>query len=152
MFRGVHNINMDAKGRMAMPTRLREPLHAHCEGKIVVTIDNRSTCLVLFPLPEWESLAAEIQALPSIKPTVRRFQRLILGYASDLELDGNGRILLPQSLREHARLEKKVKLVGLGNKLELWSEDLWMGECDLALQDALAEDDIPDELMSLTTF
>jgi MraZ protein len=143
---------MDAKGRMAMPTRLREPLHAQCEGKIVVTIDNRSSCLVMFPLPEWEVLAAEIQALPSIKPAVRRFQRLILGYATDLELDGNGRILLPPSLREHARLEKKVKLVGLGNKLELWSEELWMGECDLALKDALSEEDIPDELMSLTTF
>ena len=150
MFRVVQHINMDAKGRLAMPARQREPLHACCEGKMVATIDTRSTCLVIYPLPEWERIEQDIQALPALKPAVKRFQRLMLGYASDMELDGNGRVLLPQSLREYARLEKKLVLVGLGNKLELWSEDLWLGEREQALHDSVSADELPDELMTLT--
>ena len=150
MFRGVQHINMDAKGRLAMPARQREPLLARCDGRIVVTIDTQSTCLAIYPYPEWERIAKEIQALPDLRPAVKRFKRLKLGYASDLELDGNGRILLPQPLREYAQLEKKLMLAGLGNKLELWSENLWMGECDQALQDSLAGEELPQELLSLT--
>jgi len=150
VFRGVQHINMDAKGRLAMPARQREPLHDQCAGQIVATIDTRSTCLVIYPLPEWERIEQEIQSLPALKPAIKRFQRLMLGYASDLELDGNGRVLLPQSLREYAKLEKKVVLVGLGNKLELWSEDLWLGERDQALADSVSEGELPDELLSLT--
>ncbi len=149
MFRGVQHINMDAKGRLAMPARQREPLVALCEGRVVATIDTRSACLVIYPLPEWERIEGDLQALPNLNPAVKRFQRLVLGYATDLELDGNGRVLLPQSLREYARLEKKLVLVGLGNKLELWSEDLWLGERDRALEDSASADELPDELMSL---
>jgi MraZ protein len=149
VFRGVQNINMDAKGRLAVPARQREPLQARSEGRIVVTIDTRASCLVIYPLPEWERIEQDIQGLPALNPAVKRFQRLVLGYASDLELDGNGRMLLPQPLRDYARLEKKLVLVGQGNKLELWSETLWAAECDQALQESGAEDDLPDELMSL---
>ena len=81
---------------------------------------------------------------------MKRFQRLILGYATDLELDGNGRMLLPQPLREYARLDKKLVLVGQGNKLELWSESLWLSEREQALQDSGPAADLPEELMSLT--
>lgn len=150
MFHGVQSINMDAKGRMAMPTRLREPLQEHSDGRIVVTIDTQSTCLVIYPRPEWELIAAKIEALPDLQPVTRRFKRLKLGYASDIELDGSGRALLPAPLREYARLEKKLMLAGLGNKLELWSEDLWQGECDQALKDSLAGEELPEELLSLT--
>ena len=149
MFRGVQHINMDAKGRMAIPSRQRESLLAQCEGRVVITIDTQSNCLAVYPLPEWERIEADVQALPALNPGVKRFQRLVLGYASDLELDGNGRILLPQPLRDYARLEKKVVLVGQGNKFELWSEDLWLAEREAALA-AEAEGDIPTELMSLT--
>lgn len=152
MFQGVNNINMDAKGRMAMPTRLREPLQAHCQGQLVVTVDNYAPCLVIFPLPEWKIAAAEIQAMPSIKPEIRRFKRLVLGFASDLQLDGNGRILLPQPLREHAKLEKKLKLVGLGHKLELWSEELLQSEYEQAVEDAHSGDAIPEEMNGLTAY
>lgn len=150
MFRGVQHINMDAKGRLAMPARQREPLLARCEGKIVATIDTRSACIAMYPLPEWERIEQDLQALPALKPEVKRFQRLVLGYATDLELDGNGRVLLPQSLREYAQLDKKLVLVGLGNKLELWSEDLWLGERDQALKDSAAAEELPDELLQLT--
>ena len=148
MFRGVHNINMDTKGRLAVPARQRESLLAQCEGRVVITIDTQSPCLAVYPLQEWERIEAEVQSLPALNPAVKRFQRLLLGYASDLELDGNGRILLPQSLREYARLEKKLVLVGQGNKLELWSESLWLAECQAALA-VEAEGEIPAELISL---
>ncbi|MEH6568830.1 MAG: division/cell wall cluster transcriptional repressor MraZ [Halioglobus sp.] len=151
MFRGVQHINMDAKGRLAIPARQREPLLSHCAGQVVLTIDTQSSCLVIYPLPEWERIEKEIQILPALKPAVKRFQRLVLGYATDLELDDNGRMLLPAPLREYARLEKKLVLVGQGNKFELWSESLWMAERDQAIFESSApEAELPDELMSLS--
>ncbi|MFT4520582.1 MAG: MraZ protein [Halioglobus sp.] len=150
VFRGVQHINMDAKGRLAMPSRQREPLLEQCAGKIVVTIDTKSSCLVIYPLPEWERIEQEIQRLPALKPAVKRFQRLMLGYATDLELDGSGRMVLPAPLREYAKLSKKLVLLGQGNKLELWAEELWDAERDQALQDSAHEEDLPEELMSLT--
>ena len=116
---------MDAKGRLAMPARQREPLLSHCQGQIVVTIDTQSKCLAIYPLPEWERIEQDIQGLPALKPAVKRFQRLMLGYATDLELDGNGRLLLPQSLREFADLDKRVHMVGQVRRFELWNEQAW---------------------------
>ena len=150
MFRGVQHINMDAKGRLAMPARQREPLMDECNGQIVVTIDTQMRCLVIYPLPAWEVLESHIQDLPSMNPAVKRFQRLVIGYATDLELDGNGRMLLPAPLREYARLEKKLVLVGQGKKLELWSEELWLAECSQALDESRDSGELPDELMSLS--
>ena len=150
MFRGVQHINMDAKGRLAMPARQREPLLSLCGGQLVATIDTQARCLVIYPLPEWERIEQEIQELPALKPAVKRFQRLVIGYATDLELDGNGRMLLPAPLREYARLEKKLVLVGQGNKLELWAEETWLSERDQALEDSGPEAELPEELMSLT--
>jgi MraZ protein len=141
---------MDAKGRLAMPARQREPLLAECAGQVVLTIDTQTSCLVIYPLPEWERIEADIQKLPALNPAIKRFQRLMLGYATDLELDGNGRMLLPAPLREYAHLEKKLVLVGQGNKLELWSEALWMAERDQALSESGPEAELPDELLSLT--
>ena len=89
-----------------------------------------------------------MQALPALNPSVKRFQRLVLGYASDLQLDGSGRVLVPPALREYAQVEKRAVLVGQGNKLELWSEDLWQQECATALStDSTGE--LPAELMQL---
>ena len=147
MFRGVQHINLDAKGRLSVPARQRESLLDISAGSIVVSIDTQSSCLVLYPLKEWERIERDVQNLPTLNPAIRRFQRLVLGYASDLDLDSNGRILLPGALREYAHLEKRVVLVGQGNKLELWSESLWEAECEAAL--AAEEDDLPAELMEL---
>ena len=148
MFRGVQHINMDTKGRLAVPARQRESLLEQCAGQVVITIDTQSHCLTLYPLPEWERIEAEIQSLPALNPAVKRFQRLMLGYAADIELDGSGRVLLPQSLRDYAHLEKKIVLVGQGNKLELWSEDRWLAERDAALS-IEAPEELPVELLSL---
>ena len=148
MFRGVQHINLDVKGRMAVPARQRELLAVICDGHLVVTVDTQSNCLALYPLPEWERIEHDVQALPALNPAVKRFQRLVLGYASDLQLDGNGRVLVPPALREYAQLEKRAVLVGQGNKLELWSEELWHKECEAALGvDSTGE--LPAELMQL---
>ncbi|MGB1174556.1 MAG: division/cell wall cluster transcriptional repressor MraZ, partial [Luminiphilus sp.] len=127
--------------------RQRESLLDISAGSVVVTIDTQSSCLVMYPLREWERVERDVQDLPTLNPAVRRFQRLVLGYASDLDLDSNGRILLPGALREYANLEKRVVLVGQGNKLELWSESLWEAECEAAL--AADSGDLPAELMEL---
>lgn len=150
MFRGVQHINMDAKGRLAIPSRQREPLLEQCAGQIVVTIDTQSTCLCIYPMPAWERIEGDLQSLPSLNPAVKRFQRLMLGYATDIQLDSNGRMLLPPSLRDYAKLEKKLVLVGQGNKLELWCEELWTVERDKALEDVGADESLPDELMNLS--
>ncbi|GAB5414744.1 MAG: division/cell wall cluster transcriptional repressor MraZ [Congregibacter sp.] len=149
MFRGVQHINMDAKGRLAIPARQREPLLEQCGGEIVVTIDTQSKCLAIYPMPVWERIEQDLQNLPSLNPAVKRFQRLMLGYATDIQLDGNGRMLIAPSLREYAQLEKKLVLVGQGNKLELWSEDLWVLERDKALEGVGSDEPLPDELMNL---
>ena len=150
MFRGVQHINMDSKGRLAIPARQREPLMSRCEGHIVVTIDTQIACLVIYPLPEWERIEQDLQSLPALNPGVKRFQRLLLGYATDLELDGSGRLLLPQPLRDYAALDKMRVLVGQGNKLELWAEGQWLAERDRALESAGPDAKLPDELLSLT--
>jgi MraZ protein len=141
---------MDAKGRMAMPAKHRERMVPVSEDKLVATIDPQSRCLLIYPLPVWEEIQEEIQEMPALKPVVRRVQRLLIGYASDIELDANGRMLLPPSLREYAGLEKKVVLVGQGKKLELWNEELWLEERDKWLEEAgLDEQALPEELLSI---
>jgi MraZ protein len=124
--------------------------HGRQGAQLVATIDTQSRCLAVYPLPEWERIERDIQELPALKPAVKRFQRLVLGYATDLELDGNGRVLLPAPLREYAQLQKKVVLVGQGNKLELWAEETWLAEREQALDESGPEAELPEELMSLT--
>lgn len=125
MFRGISTINLDAKGRMAMPSRHRESLAALCGGRLVATIGIFNRCLLLYPLTEWEQIERDIQALPSFDPRAERIKHLLIGHAGDLELDGSGRLLLPRELREFARLEKHVCLVGQGRKMEIWDQPTW---------------------------
>lgn len=149
MFRGVNPINLDAKGRMALPARYRESVREYSEGRMVVTIDTEDKCLLLYPQPEWDEIQARIDALSSFNKAVRRIQRLLTGHATDLELDANGRMLLPAPLREYAQLDKKIVLLGQGNKFEIWSEELWNSTRDEYLQ-ADGDDDVPLELQSLS--
>ena len=125
---------------MAMPARHRDRLQAQCAGQLVATIDTQSKCLLVYPLPTWEDLEREIQALPTLNPVVRRFQRLVIGYASDLECDASGRVLLPPALRDYAGLDKKA----------LWDEETWLAERDKWLQMASVEGAVPDEMLRLS--
>ncbi|MFC3913324.1 division/cell wall cluster transcriptional repressor MraZ [Pseudaeromonas sharmana] len=134
MLRGAHAISLDSKGRLAIPTRYREWLRETCDGQLICTIDINHPCLLLFPLAEWEEIEQRLRQLSSLNPHERRLQRLLLGYASECELDGHGRLLLPAPLREHAGLEKEAMLVGQLNKFEIWSQPQWrlQIETDLA--------------------
>ncbi len=146
MFLGSHAINMDAKGRMAIPTKIRESLADVCDGRIVVTAHTEERCLLVYPESQWQEILPKIESLPSFNKVARRAQRLLIGYATPLEMDGNGRILVPPTLREYAGLEKKLMLVGQGKKFELWSESRWFDWLDEADQG----DEIPDEMQSLS--
>jgi MraZ protein len=125
MFRGINSATLDGKGRMALPSRFRESLTVASEGKVVVTIDTGERCLLLYPLFEWEIVQRKLESLPNIVENARRLQRLLIGHATDIDMDAQGRCLLPAMLREFAHLEKKLVLVGQGNKLEIWSADHW---------------------------
>lgn len=147
MFRGIAEIHLDPKGRLAIPAKYREVLAELCRGQLVATIDIQDTCLRIYPLPVWQALEVQLEALPSTNPGIRRIQRLLLGYASELEMDGNGRVLLPLSLRKYAQLDKKLVLVGQGKKFELWSEENWQGCLDAAVS---GEFELPDEIATIS--
>ena len=125
MFRGINSVTLDAKGRMGLPARHRETVMVVSEGRIVITIDMRESCLLLYPLSEWEAVQAKLEGLSNINSQARLLQRLLIGHAADLELDAAGRLLLPAMLRDYACLGKKLVLVGQGNKIEIWSADHW---------------------------
>ncbi len=149
MFRGINTINLDAKGRMAMPSRYREQLMAACAGRLVVTIDTNHRCLLLYPLAEWEQIEREIESLSSFDPMSQRVKHLLIGHATDLELDGNGRILLPQELRSYAGLEKHLCLVGQGKKLEIWGQEAWAAQREQWLSESASSEELPEKLRSL---
>jgi len=125
LFTGSFLINMDAKGRIAIPTKVRETLADACSGRITITADPRESCLLIYPDAEWQTLAQKLLTMPNLNEAAGRLQRILLGHATDMELDGNGRILLPPTLRDYASMEKKLMLLGLGKKYELWSEELY---------------------------
>ena len=130
MFRGINSVTLDAKGRMGLPARHRETVMVASEGRIVVTIDMRESCLLLYPLNEWEAVQAKLEGLSNINSQARLLQRLLIGHATDLELDAAGRLLLPAMLRDYASLDKKLVLVGQGNKIEIWSADHWQQQLE----------------------
>ena len=125
MFKGIHNINLDAKGRLTMPTKYRNTISDQSNGNMVVTIDSEEKCLLLYPATIFSSIEKKINNLPSFTKNHRRIQRLIIGHAEDLELDSSGRILLPKPLRIVAEMSKKITLIGQGEKFEIWSDDIW---------------------------
>ena len=149
MFRGATKLNLDDKGRMVMPTRHRERLRELAEGRVVVTID-RDQCLLIYPQPEWEVIEARLMALPTLHAQSRRLQRLMVGHATELQLDGHGRLLLPPELREFASLSRQAMLIGQGNRFELWDEARWLERRDFWLKSEETSSDLSAELESLS--
>jgi len=151
VFRGANAISLDAKGRLAMPSRYRDELVSRCAGQLIVTIDAIDPCLCVYPLSEWELIEAKLRELASFREENRRLQRLLIGNAVDLELDASGRFLVPPRLREYAKLDKRAMLVGQLNKFQLWDEDAWdaVADADLAAikQPGALSDDLRDLIL-----
>ena len=148
VFRGATKVTLDAKGRMAIPTRYRERLATRCDGEIVVTVD-KDHCLLVYPLPDWEELERKLVRLPSMHKVARRIVRIMVGYATEVDMDTSGRILISKELREFAGLDRQGMLIGQGNKFELWNEETWIEKRDAWLGE---EDDgeLPADLESLS--
>jgi MraZ protein len=124
MLRGATKITLDTKGRLSIPTKYRDRIVARCDGELICTVDHRC-CLLLYPLPDWEETERKLMRLPSLHATAQKLKGLLMGYATDLEMDGHGRVLIPREHREFAGLDRQSMLFGQGNKFELWDEGRW---------------------------
>jgi MraZ protein len=149
-FRGVSTLNLDTKGRFAIPTKYRDRLVDLCASPLVITVD-KDRCLLIYPEPTWIEIEKKINDLPSFNNATRILKRLYVGHAHEVEMDGQGRVLLPPKLREFAGLAKKVALVGQGEHLELWDEERWDQQRDDWLVNVNFDElELPPELQSLT--
>ncbi len=146
MFQGETAITIDDKGRMSIPTALRELVQTGCGNRLVATYNPfEQGCLWLFPPREWEAVRDQVVALPTAKAVHRNLQMKLVGAAAPLEVDGAGRILLPGSQRAAAGLEKKAVLLGMGTRLELWSEQAHLAK----IRETIAEDQLTPEMQVL---
>lgn len=152
MFRGINTITIDTKGRMAIPTRYRAALGGtETTIPLVITIDTEDTCLLLYTAEQWQIIEDKLQRQPSFNEAVRRIQRLLIGHATDVEVDSHGRILVPPMLRQYAKLEKDVVMIGQGNKFEVWDKAVWEQKREEWLvQEAAKSDVLPDEMKNFS--
>lgn len=139
MFKGEYNHTLDAKGRIVIPSKVREELGSH----FVIT-KAFDQCLYLFPDTSWEKFVEKINSLPASREKVRRVQRRFIGSSWDCEPDKQGRFLIPPKLREYAGITRDVVLVGLSDRLEVWSLDKWIEYCD---EEDESIDDIAGDLV-----
>ena len=147
MFKGAAQLNLDNKGRLAIPARHRDMLLAHCAGQLVLTAD-ADGCLLLYPRPEWQPIEDKLNQLSAFNPRSRNLQRLLVGNAEDVEMDATGRVLVSPTLRSYAALDKRVMLIGQGNKFEVWDEVRWQAQLDKMT--GFSEGDLPPELAGFT--
>jgi mraZ protein len=150
VFRGINPVNLDAKGRLALPAKYRDRVSDRCDGHMVLTVHPFDRCLLLYPLADWEVIESQVNALPnSTSRQARRLQHLMVGYATELDLDSANRLLLPAMHREHAELDKRLILVGQGQKFEVWSDARWSTMTEAYLDEPVG-DDASDELTNLS--
>lgn len=129
MFQGATQINLDAKGRMAVPTRTRDPLTAGGTVKLVLTA-HPDGCLLLYPAPAWEPIRARVMAFPSLDRQASLWKRLLVGFAEDIEPDSAGRLLVSPELRDFARITRQVMFVGQGSHFEIWDLEAWNAQLE----------------------
>ena len=150
VFRGINPINLDAKGRVALPTKYRDRVTNRCDGHMVLTVHPFDRCLLLYPLADWEVIESQVNALPnSTSRQARRLQHLMVGFATELDLDAANRLLLPAMHRDHAELDKRLILVGQGQKFEIWNEARWTSMTETYLNETV-DDDASVELINLS--
>ena len=134
MFRGRYEHTIDAKGRTSLPARYRDALSAMGERRIVVT-SALDPCLAAFSMPEWTAFEERLARLPQLDRAVQKLKRLYVSGAVECEVDDSGRILIPPTLRDHARLTKDVVWAGIGKSAELWDKDAWRSQYEIKDED-----------------
>ncbi len=132
MFQGADTLSLDAKGRLAVPARHQPELALNSAGRLVVNYHPHG-CLKVYPESVWQPIADKLSKIATMNPATAAVRRVILGTASVQEADSTGRLLLPPALRSLAKLDKQVMLVGMGDHFEIWSEDSWVKQNELAL-------------------
>ena len=147
MFQGAAQLNLDSKGRLAIPARYRDILQEQCAGQLVLTAD-ADGCLLVYPQPEWRPILGKLLELSALDPRIRALQRRLIGYAEDIVMDAAVRVLISPALRSYAVLDKHVMLIGQGNKFELWDEAKWLVQQDKAL--GFDYKDLPPDLAGFT--
>lgn len=131
MFRNFSPINLDEKNRFSIPTKYRETVKALCASQFVITVavDEECAgirgCLWIFPRPEFERVEAQILQIKNSSRVGRKLRHFLIGYSVECEMDNQGRILIPEALRNFASLDKRIVLVGQINRFELWNEEAW---------------------------
>ena len=126
MLLGKTNITLDTKGRIAIPARYREQLVDLCDGKLVVALNPIDGCLNIYPHGEWLKCMRKMDQVQNKSHDFRELQRVIYANANEIDMDGSGRVLIPQELRDTVGLQKNAVLVGHNDKFELWSEEDWL--------------------------
>lgn len=147
MFRGCHTVSVDSKGRLAVPSRYRASLDVQAENQMVITMNPLDRSLWLYPLPEWEIIEAKLADLSDFDKQSRRTKQMMRGYASDCQLDSQGRILIPKELRQYATIQKQAMVFGQGNKFELWDEATWQTQRDDWLEAVEGNDAEPNDVL-----
>lgn len=137
MFSGDSYLALDDKGRLAVPARYRDGLRESCAAQLVITVDpgSRERCLLLYPQNEWRAVVEQLRAMPNADPQANTFRRLFVGRSVQVDMDKQGRILVPGKHREYASLGSQVVLVGQINKFEIWDETMWGDSCDAWSED-----------------
>ena len=148
MFRGVHNISIDSKGRIKIPVRHQSQIITNCAGKMVLSIHPDDECLLLYPLGDWQKLELKVSALPSLNIHTKRIKRKLIGHATECEMDKVSRILIPLKLRQYGKINKKIILSGQGNNFEIWDEVTWKKHLD-NLDSLSKREEIPPEISQL---
>jgi len=141
VFQGASALTLDAKGRLSVPSKYRDALQGQAEGRVTIT-KHPDGCLLLFPRPEWEVFRNKIAALPM---DAHWWRRIFLGNASDVDVDGSGRVLVSPELRTAAALDKEVMLLGMGSHFELWDAQTYAAKEQAAMAQGM-----PDALKNFT--
>ena len=141
LFKGIHNLSLDSKGRLGIPVKYRDNIIGLVKGAMVITIDTEEKCLLLYPSNFWSKIQDKVSKLPSFNKNARRIQRLLVGHAEDIDVDSNGRILISKPLREYASLSKKVILIGQGEKFEIWDQGTWSQNVEKWREEVTSSDD-----------
>ena len=134
MFRGCSNISLDSKGRLAIPSRYRDYIRGQAGNAMVLTLNPLERSLWLYLFPEWEVTETKLANLSDFDRTHRRIKQMMHGYATDCQLDNQGRILVPKELREYAKLDQASVMLGQSNKFEIWDAAIWSEQQDQWLE------------------